>query len=246
VTGKKFRKIPQHESFSDNILVTTDCSTDIVNMPTALKDLEKLIIQNIPRDVLMACEDAYHSGDAKGRLQAAGYSEGHRPSAAGHSKHFFINEGFHEALQVHGAEPTPLRGTRLVVGKLGIFSIARLNVPNHKWVDMSRSATRRMLAEYNLAIQRKYVQGDFFADATHPSMGTIFIVGVMDGVDANGVAQLTNVMLALPAPDMKSWLYMSTIANFVALYDEINTTTQVDKAQPVLKAKKQTGNDQGN
>lgn len=218
-------------------------------MPTTdLKDLQKLIIQNIPRDVLMACEDAYQSGDAKGRSQAATYAKGHRPSAAGQSKHFLINEAFHEALQVHGADPSPLRGTRLVVGKMGIFNIARLNVPNHKWTNISRSATRKLLAEYNLAIQRKYVQPDLFASGANPTptMGTIFIVGVMDGMDANGVAQLTNVMIALPASDMKTWLYMSTITDFVRLYDELETKGQVDKAQPVLKAKKQTGNDQGN
>ena len=73
-------------------------------------ELEKLIILNVPRDALMACEDAYHGGDMKGRMQAAPFAFGHRPSAAGQVKHFYTNEAFHEALQVHGAEPTPLRG----------------------------------------------------------------------------------------------------------------------------------------
>lgn len=129
------------------------------------KGLEQLIVQNIPRDALMAFEDAYHGGDAKGRMQAADFARGHRPSAAGQVKHFYTNEAFHEALEVHGADPTPLRGTRLVVGRLGIFNIARLNVPGHKWVNLRRSATRKQLAEVNLSIEEKYVQSDFFNKA---------------------------------------------------------------------------------
>jgi len=214
----------------------------------SLKELERLIIREVPRDLFMACEDAYHSGDGKGRLQASAFAKGHRPSAAGQVKHFYINEAFHEALQVHGAEPTPLRGTRLVVGRVGIFNIVRLNVPGHKWVNLRRSATRTALAELNDIIERKYVQSDFFTEAGEATGGTIFILGVMDGIDSNGVAQLTQVMLALPAPDMKSWLYMNAISEFINLYDVAESIVQVDNALPKLKIqpKKQTGNDQGN
>lgn len=211
-------------------------------------ELEKLIILNVPRDALMACEDAYLGGDMKGRMQAALFAFGHRPSAAGQVKHFYTNEAFHEALQVHGAEPTPLRGTRLVVGRLGIFNIARLNVPGHKWVNLRRSATRKKLAELNRSIEKKYVQGDFFAVAREVAGGTIFILGVMEGIDTNGIAQLTQVMVALPAPDMKSWLYISTMADFLKLYDRLDTSVQPDNAVPKLKTrpKKQTHHDQGN
>lgn len=216
-----------------------------------LKELEQLIISHIPRDVLMACEDAYYDGDSKGRLQASDFAPGHRPSAGGHVKHFHINEAFHEALLAHGADPTPLRGTKLVVGRLGAFNIARVNVPSHKWVNLGRSSTRKALAELNRSIEREFVQGDLFSIAPGgaiPSVGTIFIVGVMDGVDANGLAQLTDVMLALPAPNMKSWLYKKSIDEFLALYDHLDSVAQPDNAQPKLKThpKKQTGNDQGN
>lgn len=212
------------------------------------KELEKLIVKHVPRDALMACEDAYYSGDLKGRLHAAAFLSGHRPSAAGQNKHFFINESFHEALQVHGADPTPLRGTRLVLGRFGIFNIARLNVPGHKWVNLRRSATRKKLAELNTHIERKYVQGDLFAAPRNVAEGTIFVVGVMDGVDESGVAQLTQVMVALPAPNMKSWLYISTVADFLKLYDQLDTVSQPDNAVPRLKVqpKKQTDNDNGN
>lgn len=212
---------------------------------SGLKELEQLIIKNVPRDALMACEDAYFGGDTKGRLHAAEFELGHRSSAAGQVKHFFTNEAFHEALQAHGAEPSPLRGTRLVVGRLGIFNIVRLNVPGHKWVSLRRSTTRKKLAELNEAIESKYVQGDLFAVAREVSGGTLFVLGVVDGLDANGIAQLTQVMVALPAPAMKSWLYISTMAEFLKLYDQTGAAVQPDKAVPTLKKqpKKKTGDD---
>jgi hypothetical protein len=210
--------------------------------------LEQLITENIPRDVFMACEDAYHTGDAKGRAHAASFAKGHRPSAAGHSKHFFINESFYEALLAHGGEPSPLRGTQLVVGRLGIFNVARLNVPKHKWVHLRRSATRKTLAELNRMIELKYVQDDLFAKAVAPVGGTIFILGVMDGLDKNGISKLTQVLLALPAPDMKSWLYIKPVSIFLGLYEQPDSVVQHDAALPILKTqpKKLPGNDQRN
>ena len=211
------------------------------------KELEQLMIKNIPRDAFMACQDAYHAGDLQGRLQSAGFASGHKPSAAGQNKHFFINETFHEALQAHGAGPTPLRGTRLVIGRLGVFNIVRLNVPGHRWTNLRHSTTRSKLAELNNSIERKYVQGDFFAESREVADGTIFVLGVMDGIDANGISQLTQVMVALPAPDMRSWLYISTMVDFLKLYDQLNSVVQPDDAVPKLKAKskKQNDNDQG-
>jgi hypothetical protein len=70
----------------------------------------------------------------------------------------------------------------------------------------------------------------------------------MNGIDANGIAQLTQVLVALPAPDMKSWLYISTMVEFLKLYDQLDSTIQTDNAVPKLKAqpKKQADNDKGN
>lgn len=216
--------------------------------PAGGTELEQLIMAHVPRDVLMACEDAYYNGDNKARAQASAFAKGHLPSAAGQIKHFYINESFHEALLAHGAEPTPLRGTQIVIGKLGIFNIVRLNVPGHKWVNLKKSATRARLAGLNEDIKRKFVQPDLFAASSEPTGGTIFIIGIMDGTDANGISQLTQVQLALPAPDMKSWLYTREINDFLSLYDQADNIVQPDNALPKLKRqpKKQTGNDQGN
>lgn len=213
-------------------------------------ELEQLIKENIPRDALMALDDAYKAGDKKCITHAPKlFEQGHRPSGAGQIRHLFVNESFREALAVHGADPTPLSGTRLVVGKKGIFNIARLNVPGHKWVKLKGSKTRKQLAQLNTAIERTYIQGDLFEAEKPVSAGTIFILGVMDGWNADAkIAALTQVMIALPAPDMESWLYIKPLTEFLKLYDLPETNNQQDGAVPTLKAqpKKQTGNDQGN
>lgn len=211
--------------------------------------LEKLIVESIPKDALMALEDAYRDGDKKGREHGARFAFGHRRSAGGQAKHFALNEAVFAALQAHGANPTPLRGNRVVVGRLGKFNIARLNVPGHKWVDLSRGKTRPQLAKINTSIERRYVQNDMFAVPDGEiSEATLFILGVMDGQDENGLSQLTTLMVALPAPDLRSWLYIRPLTTILSLYDEPVPVVQPDHAKPVLKSGriKKTGDDQGN
>jgi hypothetical protein len=211
---------------------------------------EMLMLSSIPKDVFMALEDAYRDGDKKGRASAADFAAGHRASAVGGNRHFALNEAFHTAFTVHGGNPSPLKGNKVVTARFGIFNIARLNVPGHKWVDLRRSKTREKLAEVNLSLQRRYVQGDLFAKQPGNVLNaTLFILGVMNGLDSNGVSQLTNVMVAAPAPNMESWLYVMPLSRILALYDIPEQPKQLDNAKPVLKGiahKKQSGDDQRN
>jgi hypothetical protein len=211
--------------------------------------LEKLIVANIPKDAFMALEDAYRDGDRKGREYGARFAPGHRRSASGQDKHFALNEAMFDALEAQGANPTPLRGNRVVVGRLGKFNVARLNVPGHKWVDLRRGKTRPQLAKINTAIERRYVQQDLFdSPEGEISEATLFIVGLMDGQDVNGLSQLTTVMVALPAPDLRSWLYFQPLSKILALYEDPAPVVQPDHAKPVLKSVhiKKTGDDQRN
>ncbi|WP_295525208.1 hypothetical protein [uncultured Pseudacidovorax sp.] len=213
------------------------------------KALEELIARHVPRDAFMAFEDAYFDGDKKARLRASEFDRGHRRSAIGSIKHFCNNETFHEALEAHGAKPAPLRSTGLVVGRLGIFNIIRLNVPAHKWTNLRRSSTRASLAELNDQIQRKYVQADFFMEPCHIGAATLFVLGVMDGQDENGLAQLTQCMVALPSPSLDSWLYLKPMKEFLKVYDRGSPGGQADKAMPKLKTttrKRKTGTEDDN
>ena len=215
-----------------------------------IHDLEILIRDNIPRDALMALEDAHWAADKKCNQHASRLFDGsHRSTGAGYIRHLFNNENFHEVLTVLGANPPPLRGNRLVVGKIGIFNISRLNVPGHKWLKKKGSKTREILAQVNKVIERNYVHGDFFEESKPVAEGTVFILGLMDGwnIEAN-IPALTQVMIAVPSPDMESWLYIKPIKSFLKLYDLPENNKQRDGAVPKLKVqtKKQTGNDQGN
>jgi hypothetical protein len=212
-------------------------------------EIERLLVENIPKDVFMSLEDAYRDGDRRGREHGARFSPGHRRSAGGHAKHFALNETFFVALEAHGANPTALCGNRVVVGRIGKCNLSRMNVPDHKWADLRRGKTRRLLAKINTAVARRCVQGDFFAVGEDEILeSSVFILGVMDGQDENGMAQLTNVLVALPAPDLGSWLYKEPLAKVLALYDVPAPVVQPDNARPVLKSTlvKKTGNDQGN
>lgn len=213
------------------------------------KALEKLIAKHVPRDAFMAFEDAYFDGDKKGRIQGGAFARGHKRSAAGSIKHFHTNETFYEALLAHGANPSPLRGTSLVLGRLGIFNIVRLNVPGHKWTYLRRSSTRTTLAQLNEHIQRKYVQSDFFSESRDVAEATLFVLGVMNGEDNNGLAQLTQCMVALPAADMRSWLYLKPMAEFLKVYDDTTMGSQADNVLPKLKGtqhKKNNGTEDDN
>lgn len=213
------------------------------------QELEKLIKENIPRDFLMAFEDACRDADRKCIEHAKLFKKSHRSSGAGQNRHFFMNELIHEAFAIHGANPTPLSGAKVVVGRLGIFNLARQNVAGYKWQKLRKSSTRSKLARVNEAIEQTYVQPSLLEAERNVQEGTIFLLCVMDGWDADvGIAKLTEVMIALPAPDMNTWLYRKPLTEFLKLYDLPENTNQQDGAVPKLKAqtKKQTGNDQGN
>lgn len=218
-----------------------------VHPPEAPTEFEKLILKNVPKDVFMALDDAYRDGDEKGRALGAAFAKGHRPTAAGMNKHLALQEAFHTAFFVHGGNPPPLKGNRVVTAQFGIVTMARLNVPGHKWVDWSRSKTRVTLAEFNLAPERRYMQSDFFAQQpVEVSKVTLFVLGVMDGVDSNGLTQLTAVMIAAPAPDLSRWLYLKPLSRLVELYNIPEQLQQPDNVKPTLKKahKKQSGDDQ--
>lgn len=88
-----------------------------------------------------------------------------------------------------------------------------------------------------------------FAERPNVAEGTLFFLSVMDGEDENGLSQLTQCMVALPAPDLKSWLYLKPLKEFLKVYDRAPSGSQVDMAVPKLKGtqrKKSTGTEDDN
>ena len=115
--------------------------------------IASLLIQHIPRDLIMGVEDALFTGALRGTSAGAGMNSGHRSHAVGQMRHFHMNETFRDALEVAGTNPTQLKGNRVVIGKAGIFALGRFNISNGVWNNGRRSRTRREMALANLSIE---------------------------------------------------------------------------------------------
>lgn len=196
--------------------------------------IESLIVTNIPKDLLMAMEDALISGAGQGAIGASSLAKGHRAHAVGHMRHFRMNESFSDALLAAEANPTPISGNRLIVGRKGIFSVARFNVTSHLWSNAKRSKARRQLALFNRAIE-PLVYPDLFETYKPASMASIFAVAVFDRSLSSALAELIRVDIAVPRADMDGWLYRQPVSKTLELYETLETPVQPDNAHPVLK-----------
>ena len=58
-----------------------------------------LLVRNIPRELVMALEEAKLVGAQRAYVAARGMDDGHLPSVVGQLRHFHMNELFHRALQ---------------------------------------------------------------------------------------------------------------------------------------------------
>ena len=138
-----------------------------------------LLLQHVPRDLIMGVEDALLTGAQRGTNAGAGMNSGHRPHAIGQLRHFHMNETFRDALEAAGTNPSQIKGNRVVIAKVGIFALGRFNISNRVWNNGRRSRTRREMAMANLSIE-PLVTPDLF-DTYQPAMkATVFFVGVFD------------------------------------------------------------------
>lgn len=205
-----------------------------MNLTPKKPTIESLIVANVPRDLLMAMEDALITGTQQGAQDAGTLCKGHIAHAVGQMRHFRMNEAFSDALNAADANPTPINGNRLVVGRIGIVSLARLNVSSHLWSNAKRSKARRQLAMLNRQIEQ-LVNPDLFDPCKPATVATVFAVAVFDRAVGNPLAELVRVDIAIPRADMDGWLYRQPVAKVIELYDVPATLTQPDNAIPVLK-----------
>lgn len=206
------------------------------------KAIHKLLIKNLPRDLILAVEEAL-VGAAKVAFESTARSHpGHRASELGNTRYFRANEAFFEVLAAHGASPSPLHGNGLVVGHAGDFKLARFNVRVGPWYNARRSRRRMALVQGNEYIAG-LVQGRLFeGEEQQAQNGVVFFV--MEFGEAASERPL-DILIAVPAPGMKTWLYCESINKFLQGYNE--PSQQDDLAKPVLKAsvKKRKDNEGG-
>jgi hypothetical protein len=208
-----------------------------------LPTIESLLLQHIPRDLIMGVEDALLSGAQRGTNAGAGMDQGHRPHAIGQMRHFHMNETFRAALEAAGTNPSQIKGNRVVVGRAGIFALGRFNISNGVWNNGRRSRTRREMALANLSIE-PLVTPDLF-DAYQPATKvTVFFVGVFDRPTQDDAAAVMGIDIAVPDHNMKGWLFRMSTTEFLKLYEtQYMDDTQPDLAMPKLKPGVAVGQD---
>ena len=198
--------------------------------------ISTLLVQHIPRDLIMGVEDALLTGAHRGTNASAGMNPGHRSHAVGQMRHFHMNETFRDALEAAGTNPSQIKGNRVVTAKAGIFALGRFNISNGVWNNGRRSRTRREMAMANLSIEPLVIP-DLFETYRPATKATVFFVGVFDRSVQDTAAVPMSIDVAVPDHELKGWLFRMPTTEFLSLYEsQTSTDAQPDLAVPTLKS----------
>lgn len=192
-----------------------------------------LLVNSVPRDVVMAVEEALVVGAQRAYAAARGMDEGHLPHVVGQLRHFHMNEAFQRALAANGAEPSPIRGNGIVTGRAGVFTLARFNIPEGFWINGRRSQTRRQLSLANMAIE-PLVQPELFSSYQPPSEAVAFFVACFSASPSIHPESPVSIQIAVPDRHMRGWLFKERLEQFLKRYDQ-TPMHQDDLALPKLK-----------
>lgn len=207
-------------------------------MPQPQKDsIPDLLLRNIPRELIMAVDEALEVGARRAYAASQGMDKGHLPHVMGQLRHFHMNESFHRALAMGGTSPTAIRGNSIVSGCSGLFKLARFNIPEGFWINGRRSHTRRQMAYANRAIE-PLVQPDLFDRFVEPSEAVAFFVACFSGSLLTQPEAPLSVQIAVPDREMRGWLFRESVSAFVQRYEQ-KPVSQDDLAIPKLKKQKQ-------
>lgn len=203
-------------------------------MADGTQAIQALVTSNLPRELLLAVEDALTAGAARAYAAAVGMDDGHLPHVLGQLRHFHMNEAFHRALASVGASPTAIQGNALVVGRCGIFGLGRFNTPLGVWNLGRRSTIRRQMSQANSVIER-LVHPDIFSPSVVPTEAAAFFVSVFSGSPRVSPDVPQAIYLTVPTKDMRGFVYRE---NLRVLLDQVDQpSSQVDRAKPQLKGK---------
>jgi hypothetical protein len=202
-----------------------------------------LLMRNVPRDLVMAVEDALIAGAARAFEAAQGMEEGHLPHVVGQMRHFKMNETFHRALAMANAEPSALKGNAIVTGRVGVLTLARFNIAEGFWINGRRSKTRRQMAVANRAIE-PLVQPGLFGTYAPPAEVAVFFVACFSKSLRVQPEAPVSVQIAVPDREMTGWLFREPLSAFAARYDAA-VPVQVDRAVPTLKRDLGKGSERG-
>lgn len=191
--------------------------------------IPELLVQNLPRDLVMGVEDGLLAGASRGFEAAKNMHKGHWRSALGQMRHFHMNEAYAEALEATGAAPSPLRGNAVVVGRAGVVALSRFNVSDGVWNNARRSSIRKLLATSNILVE-PLVQPHLFEQLQPVSEMTAFFVACFSTASPEAPLRID---IAVPDSRLENWLHREPLSNFLSRYDV--APVQVDTAIPKLK-----------
>lgn len=199
--------------------------------------IANLIVETLSRDLLLTAEELLEAGARRAYQQAKDASDGHLAHVVGMARHFCMNETFHAALDGNGGNPTPIRGNRLVVGRVGMIQLGRFNIHQGPWYNARRSKQRLVMAEANKAIESLVIQDLYDSKPViAPATMTVFFVAVFSSDVKHGEKPIS-IEIAVPDKNMRGWLFREPISLFVRRYAK--EAVQEDKVLPKLKTKKE-------
>lgn len=201
---------------------------------SAPESIESLLTRDLPRELVLAVQASFDAGAQLAHDVSKNARSGHKAHVVGMMRHFQIGEAFYDALEATGGQPTPLRGNALVIGKAGMFNVARMSIKDGPWYNARRSVQRRALAELNRTISQ-LVQPDLFGERQEvPTKASVFFVAIFAKNLAESPERPVDIQIAVPDPEMRTWLYTKSVTEFLQCYSK--PAEQVDKAKPALKA----------
>jgi hypothetical protein len=196
------------------------------------KPIPELLLKNIPRELILAVEEGLEAGAVRAYTAAKNSHEGHIRNVLGQARHFWMNEAYSQSLESVGASPSPIKGNSIVIGSAGIVRLGRFNTLSGPWNSIKRTASRRIMAQANLAIE-PLAQPNLF-DMNLPVVSvTAFFVAVFSGSLQHSPERPISIDIAVPDSSMRDWLFREPIFQFLARYNQSNA--QRDGAVPQLK-----------
>ncbi|MCR9025473.1 hypothetical protein NW939_12710 [Aeromonas caviae] len=192
----------------------------------------ELIVQHVPKQLLMALSDAVYAASKRSYDSAKKKSQGHRATALGLERYLNLNETIHEVFEANGCSPEKLSGNRIVEGRCGIFTIARESYNDNRWKALFRSKRKQTLIADNSFVE-KIVQPDLFSDGTDIPKATLFVVCRFSGSLQTQPEAPLSIELVVPSSDGKRWVFHEPLELFLTRYDV--APSQEDNAFPGLK-----------
>lgn len=190
----------------------------------------EILSSAVPRELMLSLQQMIPSAVEKVRVTSESWLPGHRTSIEGYTRHFALNEVLVKCLEECGIPHPPLRGNAIMVGRVGIVSVARVHMSHWQWDNSRRSKSKVKLCKPNYQAKQA-VQGDLYEGEVSIDDMTVFLV-----TEGNGSNGDTPIYIVVPdeTMDMRSPLFKEDLSTFMQRYQKSHDV--VDNAKPQLKA----------